>query len=127
MTDAKDNLGKRVGSRLRELRRRAGFTQADLAERMEPTIETETVSRYERGTRIPSIKQLEALCEALDTDLAAFWRGEHDSVIPAGAPSELVDLVVLLGPLTPEHLRVIRRLVRAHLEGTLLPKPDYEP
>jgi len=68
---------KRLGSRVADQRRRAGLTQAKLAERVGVT--TETVSRLERGMVIPSLARLEAISAALGVELAELFRvGDRD-------------------------------------------------
>jgi transcriptional regulator with XRE-family HTH domain len=54
---------KRLGRRVADQRKRAGLTQAQLAERV--GVVTETVSRLERGSAIPSLARLEAVALAL--------------------------------------------------------------
>jgi len=57
-------LGKNVASRRKAL----ALTQSQLAERL--GVETETISRLERGTNLPSLQRLANLCEVLETSIA---------------------------------------------------------
>jgi len=51
------------------MRRKAlALTQWQLAERL--GVETETISRLERGTNLPSLQRLASLSEALETSVA---------------------------------------------------------
>ena len=59
MNDIPD--AKSLGARLREARKRAGFTQSDVAERLRVT--TQAVSQWERGTNLPSIENLKKLAD----------------------------------------------------------------
>ena len=55
---------------LREVRRSAGISQAELAARLGET--QSEVSKYERGERRLDMVQLRSLCTALGTPLADF-------------------------------------------------------
>ncbi len=57
-------LGKNVAMRRKAL----ALTQWQLAERL--GVETETISRLERGTNLPSLQRLASLSEALETSVA---------------------------------------------------------
>ncbi len=51
-----DSFNVVLGRRVAQLRRRAGLTQAELAERVEVAVET--VSRLERGVTVPGVETL---------------------------------------------------------------------
>ena len=57
-------LGKNVAMRRKAL----ALTQLQLAERL--GVETETISRLERGTNLPSLQRLASLSEELETSVA---------------------------------------------------------
>jgi transcriptional regulator with XRE-family HTH domain len=57
-------LAARVGESIAELRRAKGLTQAQLAEMID--LEQEAVSRWERGTRVPTLLRLQQLRDALE-------------------------------------------------------------
>ena len=62
--DAQDALlAARVGTAIAEYRRARGLTQAKLAEMI--NLEQEAVSRWERGTRVPTLYRLQQLSDAL--------------------------------------------------------------
>ncbi|WP_242360063.1 helix-turn-helix domain-containing protein [Anaeromyxobacter sp. SG17] len=63
---------KRLGRRVADQRKRAGLTQAELAERIGVT--TETVSRLERGAVVPSLARLEEVALALGAELSDLFR-----------------------------------------------------
>lgn len=60
-------LGVMLGANISERRKKLGWTQAELAERI--GVDTETVSRFERGSNLPSIQRLEKLADALKIPL----------------------------------------------------------
>jgi len=61
-------LLQRLGSNIQTRRRALGLTQAQLAERL--GVETETISRFERGTHVPKLEKLVRLAGLLQTTLA---------------------------------------------------------
>lgn len=61
-------LGPLLGRNVALRRKALALTQAQLAERL--GVETETISRMERGTNFPSLQRLASLSEALETSVA---------------------------------------------------------
>jgi transcriptional regulator with XRE-family HTH domain len=57
-------LAERLGMRIAALRKARNWTQAGLAERV--GVETETVSRFERGATLPSLMTLETVSRVLE-------------------------------------------------------------
>jgi transcriptional regulator with XRE-family HTH domain len=57
------SMAERLGSRIAALRKAQGWTQSELAERA--GVETETISRFERGATLPSLPTLETLSGCL--------------------------------------------------------------
>lgn len=72
MVDIKDKmgraLGKRLGKNIAEYRKGIGWTQANVAEKL--GLDTETISRFERGVSLPSLVTLEKLAHALNTTIS---------------------------------------------------------
>jgi transcriptional regulator with XRE-family HTH domain len=62
---ARRELSQRLGESAREARKRAGLTQADVAERI--GVATEVYGRMERGLVLPSVTTLQRLCLVLQT------------------------------------------------------------
>lgn len=58
------SLAQLVGRNIKTGRKIKGMTQNQVAQEL--SVETETVSRYERGLLAPSFPQLEKLCSVLD-------------------------------------------------------------
>ena len=58
-------LGLRLGRSISEKRKLIGLTQANVAEKME--LDTETISRFERGVSLPSLLTLQKLSTVLNT------------------------------------------------------------
>lgn len=74
------SIADRLGRNIKQCRTALDLTQAQLAERL--GMETETLSRFERGKHLPTLKNLLRLAEVLRTT-AADLLGEV-----AQAPSE---------------------------------------
>lgn len=62
------DLPVRLGRNLAARRRALGLTQAEVAERL--GVDTETLSRFERGKHVPSLLTLERLAETLGSTCA---------------------------------------------------------
>lgn len=62
-----------IGQRLKIARKRAGLTQADLAERMQKSVET--LSNLERGNALTSLETLGQLASSLNVPLEFFVSG----------------------------------------------------
>jgi transcriptional regulator with XRE-family HTH domain len=60
-----DRLARLFAGRLRELRTAAGLTQAELGEKVDPSMQLQAVARYESGTRVPTLAILYRLAKAL--------------------------------------------------------------
>ena len=60
-------LAKKLGSRIKELREKRGFTQFKLAEILD--MEASNLSKIERGVQIPKEESLINIAKALNTDI----------------------------------------------------------
>lgn len=67
-SDIQKTLALKIGAYLSACRKREGVTQGELAERI--GVDTETVSRFERGVTMPSLTTLQMLAVALNTTMA---------------------------------------------------------
>lgn len=66
---ARQKIGKRLGQRIAEQRKALGWTQDQLAEQV--GVDTETVSRFERGVAVPSVLTLDKLANVLNTNVSS--------------------------------------------------------
>lgn len=83
-------LEEKLGCRIAEQRRLVGLTQAELAEKL--NMATESVSRMETGTAMPSLARIDAVAGALGVELIQLFRFR-----PEPTPVELaVDRLVWL-------------------------------
>jgi transcriptional regulator with XRE-family HTH domain len=65
---AQSTLAAHLGVNIAEQRKKRDWTQAELAERT--SVDTETISRFERGAVLPSLLTLERLTHSLRIPLA---------------------------------------------------------
>lgn len=72
-----------LSERLAQLRRARGWSQTELAERLD--VSRQAVSRWEVGTSFPSMEKLLALADAYGLSLAALLQG--DDAAPAAPPA----------------------------------------
>lgn len=60
-----------LGKRIREMREAAGLTQSELAALTLKSVET--ISNFERGKTIPSVRTLAAIAERMECSIADFF------------------------------------------------------
>jgi transcriptional regulator with XRE-family HTH domain len=65
-------IEKKLGAKVAGMRRNSGLTQAQLAEKV--GVATETISRMERGTAMPSLARLDRVAAALGYDMFELFR-----------------------------------------------------
>ena len=86
------DIRQKFGSRLRELRKRAGLTQAQLAARCGKNVEMQNVGEIERGERNCTLQTIEKLARALKVEPAALFLfrpqqvGKSLSLLPLAYP-----------------------------------------
>lgn len=62
---------KKLGKRIKELRKKKGFTQEQVAEMVE--LEQNTISVIESGRNFPTLVTLEKIANVLDVELSDFF------------------------------------------------------
>jgi transcriptional regulator with XRE-family HTH domain len=103
-----DFLERMVGARISERRRVVGWSQARLAE--EVRLSTETISRLETGTTMPSVTRLASIARALNIELRDLFRRddrdehgralEHLRATISGRTAKEIDLIAAMaGPI----------------------------
>lgn len=60
-----------IGNRIKEIRKKNHFTQAELAEKI--NVDPKYISRLETGTSTPSIATIAKLSKALNSDISNFF------------------------------------------------------
>ncbi len=84
-------LCEALGANMKEARRRAGLTQAQLADEIGTV--RQAVGRWERGACAPSLSMLCALADTLDTSADALLGravAQESRVPPISAPQDVV-------------------------------------
>lgn len=119
------DLKQMVGRRVREARKRLGWTQEDLAERIERAVET--VSNLERGHTVPTLDTLERVGRALGVPVRDFFE-EADAGSSRHAELRVV-LGSMLSQLSTEDLETAVELVQVLLNraGKKGEKPSQPP
>lgn len=77
MADPRDEVHRRLGANVRELRVRRRLTQEALGERA--SLSHKFIGEVERGVSNPSIESIAAIARALDTDIADLFGGSSRS------------------------------------------------
>lgn len=93
MADPRDDVHRRLGANVRELRVRRRLTQEALGERA--ALSHKFIGEVERGVSNPSIQSIAAIARALDTDIADLFGG---AARPSGGAYEA----------SRKHLAVVR-------------------
>jgi len=94
----------KIGPRIRQLRRRANLSQAELAKASRLAVET--ISRYERGALTPGLSSLEAMAKAMRIPLTSFFaEGQKKPDLPP-------DILKIVNRLKDEEASTIRRAYR---------------
>ena len=74
--ESKDDLSRRIGSRLKELRKAMGLSMKQLAEATD--LSPPLFSRIENGLVMPSIPTLQLISDFLKVDLTYFFKKEEE-------------------------------------------------
>ncbi len=103
-------LARAIGKVVRRSRDGLGWSQADLAEQVDTSVEF--VSMLERGARMPSVPTLVRLAKALrvSVDELVGW--------DRGSRTEYDALVALVQAVPPDVLPVVARMLRGVAEPT---------
>ena len=105
------NANELLGKRIRELRKRAGLTQEQLAEQL--GIDQKHMSRIELGKSYPSLDRLTKIAETVGTPLPNLFKFGHlhDEGDLYQQASEMLRL------LGQKDLKKVYRILEAFLEG----------
>lgn len=113
-----DEIVKRIGSLVRELRSQAGLTQEKLAEKA--NLHWTYVSGIERGINNPSISSLFKIAEALNISLSDFFKPLEQIDLRDGKSNKDSELYSQFFSLvfnqSPEVVKELHRICRTHIE-----------
>lgn len=62
-----DNINENIATNISKLRKRAGLTQSDLAEKL--NYSDKAISKWERGENVPSIEMLDKIAKVFDVNI----------------------------------------------------------
>jgi len=103
--------------RLKELRKKKGISQAELADLIE--VHFTQVSRYERGETKPNAEAMAKLARALDTTVDYLMSGTTDNLMQeVGLDKELVSRFKQVQDLPTEEKRTVLSLLDAFIAKT---------
>jgi transcriptional regulator with XRE-family HTH domain len=105
-----------IGQRIRQAREESGFTQAELADKIDVAT-AQSISRYERGETEVSAKRLRRIAEATGKPLSFFVLEPGDEV----SPEEKQNILEAVDKLQDDVAEILRRLPPA------APKAGSEP
>lgn len=105
-------LGAMLGRKITERRKHLGWTQAELAEKL--GVDSETISRFERGSNLPSLLRLEKLARVMDAPLAELLA--ESSAHPLDQSRVLAELIGKLSEKDRLFVMSIVKLCCGHLE-----------
>ena len=71
-------LARRIGARIRALRAARGWSQVDLEAHLDRQVKRASLSDFETGRRIPSVRTLIAMASAFEVDLATMTLSPRD-------------------------------------------------
>ncbi len=116
-TSAADGLALRLSRNISTRRRALGMTQAVLAERL--GVDTETLSRFERGKHVPSVATLERLAGLLMTTIGALLEEELKE-----ADGEALAVTSWLSTLAPDDKEFVLEMLKKHCDYLAARKPS---
>lgn len=86
------DLKKYIGTQIKTFRKSAGFTQDELAKRLNTT--KQTISRYEKGDRKANQDMLFELCDIFGVSIDDFFPSQNESTASLpGAPDSLTQQI----------------------------------
>lgn len=103
------DLRVQVGSLVRHHREVAGFTQAELADRIERSVQL--VGRIERGSSAPSFETLAGIASALNVEVRDLFGVNQFAVSQDATVSPLGELVSRVASLDAADLEWVNKLV----------------
>ena len=115
------DLKKYIGNQIKTFRKSAGFTQDELAKRLNTT--KQTISRYEKGERKANQDMLFKLCDIFDVSIDDFFpivsknaleSTKHLPEAPDLLTQQITDKVVQL---TPDNKKIVLRTSEELLES----------
>ena len=105
------DIEKRIGGKITETRLSQRLTQAQLAEKVNLSIET--ISRMERGVAFPSLKTIEIIADSLNVPLRSFFEFDEHPSQDKSFERELSKLIGFLRTLSRKEILLVHKLLKA--------------
>lgn len=105
------DIEKRIGGKITEIRLAQKFTQAQLAEKN--NVSVETISRLERGVSFPSLITIANIANSLNVPLKAFFEFDEHQPKNKSFERELSKLTAFLRTLNKKEVVLIHKALRA--------------
>ena len=107
-----ENLRYEMGARIAEARKRKGFTQEVLAEKMDMSVKH--ISAVERGKSSFSLENLKKLCDILDVSLDYIVTGKNCDILKTPLPKSAIEIFMSDNPseidLFLEYIRLYEKI-----------------
>lgn len=100
-----NDIGKRVGHRLKQLREARGLTQAQLATLSGKSVES--ISNFERGKVVTSLATLDQLARLLDVQLRDFFENTPVTMAPSSMSASAQAVVNALRLLPDQDIEIL--------------------
>ena len=103
-------IEKRIGGRITEIRLSQKLTQAQLAEKV--NLSVETISRMERGVAFPSLKTIEIIAGSLNVPLKSFFEFDEHPSQDKSFERELSKLIGFLRSLRKKEITLVHKILK---------------
>ena len=104
------DIEKRIGGKITEIRLSQKLTQAQLAEKVNLSIET--ISRMERGVVFPSLKTIEIIANSLNVPLKSFFDFDECPSQDKSFERELSKVVGFLRTLSKKEIMLVHKILK---------------
>lgn len=108
------DLAKRLGAHLRALRNQQGLTLEQVS--AQSGLPAESLSRFERGRTLPSLRTLERIAAGLGVTLADAVTLDRAPTEAGGLPPEVRGIALLVAGKAPATIEKARRFVELVVE-----------
>lgn len=103
-------IEKRIGGKITEIRLSQKLTQAQLAEKVNLSIET--ISRMERGVSFPSLKTIEIIADSLNVPLKYFFEFDEHASQNRSFERELSKFIGFLRTLSKKEVMLVHKILK---------------
>lgn len=106
----------KIGQRLKDLRKRHGFTQVELANKIE--VSESTISRYERDEIEPTITTAYRMAIAFGCSIDYLVKEVEDVALKDS--SEIKEMIAIIQDLSNEDFKAVRTVIAAFQAKSIL-------